>query len=430
MDQTGFFSNQGLEVDTVQNYTGFHTAADVYKLKAFRLINFKAFRDTGWILLNRLTLVLGENSSGKSALYQALQMVSDAYEYLRQEDKFKNLARMSGEVGCFEELCNKSAESAVVKMCFQFQHEKDILEYFVCMEPDEKDEFGRVTEVSGKQENVQYDFLQYYDSVNIFFLERKNDRKIPQRIERTAECLLASMRKFAQSFQTINAHRYFPERIIQFAGAVSYYQKTVGSEVYDMLYALSEIQGKKASMVQDWLSKFGYSYRFKMSGVNRGEFVLKDLKSGIESNLVDNGFGISQSLPLAVALETIDQKTILIDSPEAFLQTQMQSEMGDLLITGSENGRILLETGSEYLTLRIQRRVAEEVILKEEVTIYYIEETADGETVCRWIALDDNGDFQNTSEAFEQFFSSDFHDIEKLDEIRREKRKHEAKNCN
>ena len=64
MDQTGFFSNQGLEVDTVQNYTGFHTAADVYKLKAFRLINFKAFRDTGWILLNRLTLVLGENSSG------------------------------------------------------------------------------------------------------------------------------------------------------------------------------------------------------------------------------------------------------------------------------------------------------------------------------------------------------------------------------
>ena len=73
-------------------------------------------------------------------------------------------------------------------------------------------------------------------------------------------------------------------------------------------------------MVQDWLSKFGYSYRFKMSGVNRGEFVLKDLKSGIESNLVDNGFGISQSLPLAVALETIDQKTILIDSPEAFEQ--------------------------------------------------------------------------------------------------------------
>ena len=101
----------------------------------------------------------------------------------------------------------------------------------------------------------------------------------------------------------------------------------------------------------------------------------------------------------------------------------MQSEMGDLLIQGSEKGKVLLETGSEYLTLRIQRRVAEGVISKEEVSVYFLEQLADGETVCRLIALNDNGEFQDESESFEQFFSSDFQDLEKLDEVRREKRK-------
>lgn len=194
----------------------------------------------------------------------------------------------------------------------------------------------------------------------------------------------------------------------------------LGRNIYDLLYTLSELKGKSFSILKSWLEKFGYSYRWDMKGVNRGEFLLKDLKSGIESNLVDNGYGISQSLPLA-ALDLIEGKTVLVDSPEAFLQTGMQSEMGDLLIEGSKNGRILLETGSEYLMLRIRRRVAEGLIAKEEISIYYLEESKAGQTACYTIRLDDLGEFEDMPESFIQFFSSDFQDIEKINAVRREK---------
>ena len=307
-------------------------------------------------------------------------------------------------------------------------HEEKILEYCVYIGRSENNEFGRVIKVQGRTGNQSWDLLKYYESTNIFFLKRRK-LEIPKEIEELAGCVLASLRQFAQSFQVLTAHRYRPERFLQLTGGEYENVGMTGANTYDMLFSLSEIHGKKASLVEEWLSRFGYTYRWKMSGVNRGEFMLQEIKSGMESNLVDNGFGISQSLPLALALETLKKgEIILVDSPEAFLQTKMQSEMGDLLVEGSRNGKVLLETGSEYLTLRIRRRVAEGLLSKDEVSVYFLEDISEGNTVCVPLEIDDNGEFRNTSKQFRQFFSSDFIDIEKMDEIRR--KKYADKNCN
>jgi predicted ATPase len=47
-------------------------------LDAFRLQNFMAFEDTGWIQLGRLTLVLGRNSSGKTAIIRGLRLLKQS----------------------------------------------------------------------------------------------------------------------------------------------------------------------------------------------------------------------------------------------------------------------------------------------------------------------------------------------------------------
>lgn len=427
MEKSGFSIRQ-FEIPAAQNDSDFEEKSGVYPVCAFRLIHFKAFRDTGWIKINHLTLLLGENSSGKSALYQGLLMVSEAYQYLMQEEKFVNLAKISQEIGNFDDICRKSETERIVKIGFQFLQNEKKLEYWVSIAPNEKDKFGKVVNVLGIQQELSINFLSYYESVNLFFLERKKDLKIPGEVIMLASTLLTSLRAFAQSLQIIAAHRYQPERFMQLTGSSSGHMSASGSNTYDMLYALTEIQGKDIPMVESWLNKFGYSYSWKMSGVNRGQFMLRELKTGIESNLVDNGFGISQSLPLALALDTLAGKTLLLDSPEAFLQTRMQSEMGDLLVDGSKNGNILVETGSEYLTLRIRRRVAEGVISKEEISIYYLKETEKKETVCMKIMLDENGEIQDMPESFAHFFSSDFLDIERLDEIRRNRRRYAKEN--
>lgn len=420
MLQTGFYIDQpsGFVVAENQSYY----AVGNYKLKAFRLKNFKAFRDTGWIELNRLTLLFGHNSSGKSALYQILQMVLYTYMYLMREERFADFSYMEHVMGKFDDLCNKMTENPAVAFGFLFEDEKNSAEYWISMMRDHSKDTGYVADVRGQRGDCSYNLLKYYDSLNIFFLERKMDVIIPQEVEILAEELLAAMRAFARSLQIMSAHRYRPDRVMEMTGTEPRDLGSTGKNTYQLLYALSEIQGKKVPLLEKWLEKFGYTYRWRMKGVNRGEFLLKDMKSGIELNLLDHGFGISQSLPLAVALDRMDGQTILIDSPEAFLQTSMQSEMGDLMIEGSKNGRILLETGSEYLILRIRRRVAEGLIAREDISVYYLDETGMGETECHKLALDEYGEFQNPPDSFVRFFSSDFKDIEKMDEIRRKKR--------
>ena len=56
-----------------------NTEKHVEKLEAVKMIvtamkleNFKAFEDSGWIDFNRITMFFGNNSAGKSTIFQAL----------------------------------------------------------------------------------------------------------------------------------------------------------------------------------------------------------------------------------------------------------------------------------------------------------------------------------------------------------------------
>jgi len=49
-------------------------------IEAIRLVNFMAFRDTGWVDLKPITLIFGKNSSGKSALIRALLLLKQSVD--------------------------------------------------------------------------------------------------------------------------------------------------------------------------------------------------------------------------------------------------------------------------------------------------------------------------------------------------------------
>ena len=52
--------------------TGYFTNAEP---KAVRLINFKSFKDSGWVPLKKLTFLMGNNSAGKSSIIKALHFL-------------------------------------------------------------------------------------------------------------------------------------------------------------------------------------------------------------------------------------------------------------------------------------------------------------------------------------------------------------------
>ncbi|MCR4904096.1 MAG: ATP-binding protein [Butyrivibrio sp.] len=57
---------------------------DDFIVTSFKLTNFKAFSDSGWIDLNKLTILMGKNSVGKSSITQAIQMVKVCYDSIMQ----------------------------------------------------------------------------------------------------------------------------------------------------------------------------------------------------------------------------------------------------------------------------------------------------------------------------------------------------------
>ena len=123
---------------------------------------------------------------------------------------------------------------------------------------------------------------------------------------------------------------------------------------------------------------------------------LVDLRSNVILSLEDVGFGISQVLPLLVQLAISKKDLVLIEQPELHLHPAIQAHFGDLLIEGSKESKanqFIIETHSEHLLLRLQRRIREGTLSSEDLRIYYIDANSEQGSYAQLIELDENGEF-------------------------------------
>ncbi len=92
---------------------------DELSLEAFKLRNYKAFRDTGWISLNRMTIFYGANSAGKTALFYFLRFMWKCYNKREKGEIFFDTSRLRESEGCFDELVYSGApDNRSQKHCF------------------------------------------------------------------------------------------------------------------------------------------------------------------------------------------------------------------------------------------------------------------------------------------------------------------------
>lgn len=100
---------------------------------------------------------------------------------------------------------------------------------------------------------------------------------------------------------------------------------------------------------------------------------------------------------------------IFIEQPEIHLHPAMQAEVADLFIDASKMGKqLFIETHSEHLALRLQRRIAEGEISYQDVGIFYFEKDEEG-THVKKVELDETGRFKE-KEPFPGFFEVGFDD--------------------
>lgn len=131
-------------------------------------------------------------------------------------------------------------------------------------------------------------------------------------------------------------------------------------------------------IVAHWLQHLGLIDGFKVKevvpGSNRWMAEICVSKGSPLVPLTDVGTGVSQVLPVITLLQYVPEgSTVLLEQPEIHLHPLAQAGLADVIINAALHRKVqvVLESHSEHLLLRLQRRIAEECIKSDQVQLYF-----------------------------------------------------------
>jgi AAA domain, putative AbiEii toxin, Type IV TA system/Protein of unknown function (DUF3696) len=136
--------------------------------------------------------------------------------------------------------------------------------------------------------------------------------------------------------------------------------------------------------IAEWLKEMGLieSFAVRQIARNRKEYEVRVRRSpgAPEVLLPDVGFGVSQVLPVLVQCYFAPEDSVIVfEQPEIHLHPRVQASLADVFIDAAkERGvQIIVESHSEHLLRRLQRRVAEaENVTNEDIALYFVETRA------------------------------------------------------
>ncbi len=158
--------------------------------------------------------------------------------------------------------------------------------------------------------------------------------------------------------------------------------------------------------VASWLQQIGLIDRFEIRPIAEGrrehEVAVHQTSTSPPVLLTNVGFGVSQVLPVLALCALADEGSILIlEQPEIHLHPAVQAGLADLLIDviKNRNIQIILESHSEHLLTRLQRRIAEETLTPDNVALYFTH-IEDGESKLEELQIDQYGNISNWPQDF------------------------------
>lgn len=159
--------------------------------------------------------------------------------------------------------------------------------------------------------------------------------------------------------------------------------------------------------INHWLSVLNMDYEVtthELSNLGRDSIgiVLNSKSLSKPLAFTDVGKGISQILPIITAKCAERNALILVEQPEIHLHPKLQADIADIFISSDDQSpnHFIVETHSENLLLRIQRRVREGILSPDDIQCIYLQKNKNTiEPII--ISLDENGSLsQNFPDGF------------------------------
>lgn len=178
----------------------------------------------------------------------------------------------------------------------------------------------------------------------------------------------------------------------------------------------SEAEMTLIENVRKWLIEIGVVSDFRVESFDTANRYyrtsVRTTDVGSEGTLADVGFGVSQVLPVITLLFFAEPgSTLLLEQPELHLHPHAQSVLADLMLEVAEkrNLQLIVESHSEHLLRRFQRRIAESnpaFAKPENIKTYFCEMTKNGSQI-QEVQVDKYGQINNWPKGFFGDISSD-----------------------
>ena len=198
-------------------------------------------------------------------------------------------------------------------------------------------------------------------------MKSKEKRKLMEFVI-VANHSLYVVEKFLKNIKMVGPFRTPPARRYTFTGMSSVDIGISGERSVDLLITEKLIQPKNEFLrkgVSFWLKHLGLARDLSIKGIARKSNIFELTFAGAGTakfaNFADVGFGISQVLPVLVQGFLVPRGgTYIVQQPELHLHPDAQAALADYFLYLAKQGiNVIIETHSEYILLRVRRRLAE-----------------------------------------------------------------------
>lgn len=391
--------------------------------------NFRCFKKEHNISLKPLTILVGENSTGKTSFLAAISIIADFNYFYPGEIDFN---REPYSLGAYNEIASYSlgksgrAKYFIIGKDFVLgdQRKFRMLLKFISVKGQPKLEKISIKEM---QTDNNMDVTVADDCVEIAFPDGKlqEKRDIPY-------SFMYILRQFGHHFKSkelesaIDMHhpriRLFPSAPVRTRPRRTYdpkqdFPKPEGDHVPQRLHDIYTNKEKNKAAINE-LDTFGRaSGLYKSLGVTAyggetGPFRINVKISGNSRNILDVGYGVSQVLPIIV--DTLGSRSglFLLQQPEIHLHPKAQAELGSYFgkLVKSTQKRVILETHSDYLLDRIRFDLRDKVngLTPDDVKLLFFHRKQNHPWVdIHEIYIDENGELINPPDEYREFFTGE-----------------------
>ena len=409
-----------------------------------RVKNFKSWADSGEVQLAPLTGFFGTNSSGKSSLLQMLLLQkqsigSEDVLFFGDESSLVNL-------GSFGDVIHGHDTDASLTLEYGCQPQAPVETEVDRQMPDGTTKrlpvpirhFTFNLSVRGSThhfsvESFRYGFnsrevpdIQWKDDI----LSRKNRRGEEEKwrveiMSRYGASVFNHLvlRPLTSALDYQFSHVYYlgptrvhPQRHYHWNGEHPVEMGLCGDEAIAALLSARVRQLKTChngngvpieARVSAWLQEMELAHDFWLgpngaSDNSTYEVRIQKTPTSARVTLADIGYGLADLLPILVHCYYVPEgSTLILEQPGIHLHPQAQAQLADLFleVIAERHLQILIESHSEQLLTRLQRRIAEKKIAQDTIALYFCRNT-DGASTIEKLEVDELGDIHNWPEYF------------------------------